>query len=190
MRELCRNRGIPVNEDYTLHTSPPGKSPGATGRERTMQPEKETGPDVLPVDAIRKDFPILGDIIYLDSAATGFSPEPVIEAMAEYEHHYRANVGRGVHRYTRIATQRYWHAHEKVAKLINGTHGTTVFTKNTTEAVNMVARGLAWKPGDRVVTTILEHHSNLLPWRSARERRGGPRGHWYQPGLLARPCGP
>jgi cysteine desulfurase/selenocysteine lyase len=170
MRELCRNRGIPVNEDYTLHTSPPGKSPGATGRERTMQPEKETGPEVLPVDAIRKDFPILGDIIYLDSAATGFSPEPVIEAMAEYEHHYRANVGRGVHRYTRIATQRYWHAHEKVAKLINGTHGTTVFTKNTTEAVNMVARGLAWKPGDRVVTTILEHHSNLLPWRALAKK--------------------
>jgi len=170
MRELCRNRGIPVNEDYTLHTSPPGKSPGAPVRERTMQPEKETGSDVFPVDEIRKDFPILGDIIYLDSAATGFSPEPVIEAMAEYEHSYRANVGRGVHRYTRIATQRYWHAHEKVAKLIHGTHGTTVFTKNTTEAINMVARGLAWKPGDRVVTTILEHHSNLLPWRAlARE---------------------
>ena len=71
-----------------------------------------------------------------------------------------------MHRFTRIATQRYWHAHEKVAKFISGTDGITVFTKNTTEAINMVARGLSWNPGDRVVTTILEHHSNLLPWRN------------------------
>ena len=141
-----------------------------------MTPEREeTGREIpaveeIAVEEIRKDFPILGDVIYLDNAATSFSPEPVIEAMVEFEHRYRANVGRGVHRYTRIATQRYWHAHEKVAKLINGTHGTTVFTKNTTEAINMVARGLSWDPGDRVITTILEHHSNLLPWRSLRRQ--------------------
>jgi cysteine desulfurase/selenocysteine lyase len=167
MRELCRTKGIPLNDDYTLKTSPGLKKPGDSVRERIMvQETKETGLDLLAVEEIRKDFPILGDVIYLDSAATGFSPEPVVEAMVEFEHRYRANVGRGVHRYTRIATQRYWHAHEKVAKLINGLHGTTVFTKNTTEAINMVARGLSWNPGDRVVTTILEHHSNLLPWRA------------------------
>ena len=85
--------------------------------------------------------------------------------MVEFEHRYRANVGRGVHRLTSIASQRYWHAHEKIAEFIGGKNGVTVFTKNTTESVNMVARGLTWKPGDRVITTILEHHSNLLPWR-------------------------
>jgi cysteine desulfurase/selenocysteine lyase len=89
----------------------------------------------------------------------------VIAAQVEFEHRYRANVGRGVHRLTSIASQRYWHAHEKVAEFIGGKNGVTVFTKNTTESVNMVAQGMGWKPGDRVITTILEHHSNLLPWR-------------------------
>ncbi len=131
-----------------------------------MEPDmaaQETGG--YDVDAIRRDFPILADIIYLDNAATSFSPEPVIAAMVEFEHRYRANVGRGVHRLTSIASHRYWHAHEKVAEFIGGKNGVTVFTKNTTESVNMVAQGLVWKTGDRVITTILEHHSNLLPWR-------------------------
>jgi cysteine desulfurase/selenocysteine lyase len=134
---------------------------------KMMEPirEKQAGPG-FAVDEIRKDFPILGDVIYLDNAATSFSPEPVINAMIEFEHQYRANVGRGVHRFTRIASQRYWHAHEKVAQFIGGSNGTTVFTKNTTEAINMVAQGLSWKSGDRIITTILEHHSNLLPWRN------------------------
>ncbi|HVP97062.1 aminotransferase class V-fold PLP-dependent enzyme [Methanoregula sp.] len=168
MRELCRDRGIPVRDDYTLQPEPPEE------REETVEiPEKRTlEPDMAAVgsgeynvEAVRRDFPILGDLIYLDNAATSFSPEPVIAAMVEFEHRYRANVGRGVHRLTGIASQRYWHAHEKVAEFIGGKQGTTVFTKNTTESVNMVAQGLSWKSGDRVVTTILEHHSNLLPWR-------------------------
>ena len=90
--------------------------------------------------------------------------------MVEFEHRYRSNVGRGVHRFTRIATQRYWHAHEKVAEFIGAQGGITVFTKNTTEAINMVAHGLSWTAGDRVVTSILEHHSNLLPWRSLEKQ--------------------
>ena len=118
------------------------------------------------VNEIRKDFPILGDIIYLDNAATSFSPEAVVDAMVEFEHRYRANVGRGIHRFTQISSQRYWHAHDKVAQFIGSKDGVTVFTKNTTEAINMVAQGLTWKSGDRVITTILEHHSNLLPWRN------------------------
>ncbi len=93
--------------------------------------------------------------------------------MVEFEHRYRANVGRGVHRFTQIASQRYWHAHDKVAQFIGGTDGITVFTKNTTEAINMVSQGLVWKPGDRVITTILEHHSNLLPWRNLGRRGVG-----------------
>jgi cysteine desulfurase/selenocysteine lyase len=121
---------------------------------------------VYDIDAIRKDFPILGDVNYLDNPATSFSPEPVVNAMVDFEHNYRANAGRGVHRLTRITSQRYWYAHEKVAKFIGGEEGVTVFTKNTTEAINMVAGGISWKPGDRIITTILEHHSNLLPWRA------------------------
>jgi cysteine desulfurase/selenocysteine lyase len=90
--------------------------------------------------------------------------------MVEYERNYRANVGRGVHRLTQIASQRYWHAHEKVSEFIGGKDGLVVFTRNTTESVNMVAQGLAWKEGDRVVSTILEHHSNLLPWYNLKRR--------------------
>jgi cysteine desulfurase/selenocysteine lyase len=169
MRELCKSKGIIVNDDYTLLTMPVRMTQDTVDKKEgtTMEPEmkKQAGAG-FAVNEIRKDFPILGDIIYLDNAATSFSPEPVIEAMVEFEHHYRANVGRGVHRFTRISSQRYWHAHDKVAQFIGGNDGVTVFTKNTTEAINMVAQGLVWKSGDRVITTILEHHSNLLPWRN------------------------
>jgi Selenocysteine lyase len=168
MRELCRDRGIPVRDDYTLQTEPPVEHEKtveiATGS--TMdQHMSGTAAGEYDVEAVGRDFPILSDIIYLDNAATGFSPEPVVAAQVEFEHNYRANVGRGVHRLTSIASQRYWHAHEKVADFIGGRDGVTVFTRNTTESINMVAQGLSWRPGDRVVTTILEHHSNLLPWR-------------------------
>jgi cysteine desulfurase/selenocysteine lyase len=166
---LCKSKGIIVNDDYTLRVGPVRVTQDTVDKKEgtTMEPEmkKQAGAG-FAVNEIRKDFPILGDIIYLDNAATSFSPEPVIEAMVEFEHRYRANVGRGVHRFTRIASQRYWHAHDKVAQFIGGNDGVTVFTKNTTEAINMVAQGLAWKSGDRVITTILEHHSNLLPWRN------------------------
>ncbi len=169
MRELCRSQGIPVNDDYTLRTGPV-RATLAKGDEmagRPMEKDQKKEPDAgFAVNEIRKDFPILGDIIYFDNAATSFSPEPVVEAMVEFEHRYRANVGRGVHRFTQIASQRYWHAHDKVAQFIGGTNGTTVFTKNTTEAIHMVAQGLAWNSGDRVITSILEHHSNLLSWRN------------------------
>ncbi|MDD4255708.1 MAG: aminotransferase class V-fold PLP-dependent enzyme [Methanofollis sp.] len=170
MREVCRNRGIAFNDDYSVRAT----------KEKVVRPaeavrgEAAPGPEIeeegFPVERIRRDFPILGDIVYLDNAATSFSPEAVVEAMVEFEHRYRANVGRGVHRLTQIASQRYWHAHEKVAAFIGGKDGVTVFTKNTTEAVNMVAQGLSWKPGDRVVTTILEHHSNLLPWTHLKKQ--------------------
>lgn len=169
MRELCKNKGIPINEDHTLRSVPEQVTRETVDitKKRTMEQEMEKQKRrEFAVDDIRKDFPILSDIVYLDNAATSFSPEPVIEAMVEFEHRYRANVGRGVHRLTQIASQRYWHAHEKVAEFIGGKNGVTVFTKNTTEAINMVAQGLSWKAGDRVVTTILEHHSNLLPWRN------------------------
>jgi len=116
------------------------------------------------------DFQIPRYLRYMDSAATSLVPEPVITAMNEYDRQYRANVGRGMHRLTRVATQRYHDAHEFVSSFIGGKEGTTVFTRNTTEAINMVAAGLDWHPGDRIVTTVVEHHSNLLPWLRLRQK--------------------
>jgi len=115
---------------------------------------------------------LLSEVCYLDSAATSLSPEPVLQAMLEYERHYRANVGRGVHRLSQIASQKYWDAHRKVAAFIGAEGGETVFTRNTTEAITLVAEGIPWNAGDRVVTTLIEHHSNLLPWMRLRDRKG------------------
>lgn len=114
---------------------------------------------------VRRDFSLLTDIIYLDSASMGLSPEPVLQAMLEYERNYRSNLGKNAHRLSGIATMRYHHAHEKVAAFIGGTGGELVFTKNATEALNIVARGISWQRGDRIITTVLAHHSSLLPWK-------------------------
>ena len=119
---------------------------------------------------IRADFPILKDIIYMDNAATSLTPEPVLEAVLSYYREYRANVGRGVHRLAQLASQRYKDAHSKVAGFIGAKEGEVIFTKNTTEAINMVAYGLNFEKGDEVVTTMLEHHSNFLPWLRLKER--------------------
>jgi cysteine desulfurase / selenocysteine lyase len=126
----------------------------------------------MDVKEIRKDFPILKDVIYLDSASTSLTPEPVLQAVLDYYHSYKANVGRGVYRMAQLADQRYRDAHRKAAEFIGGAgpQGTTIFTRNTTESINIVASGLKWKKGDRIVTTLLEHHSNLLPWMRLREK--------------------
>ncbi len=124
---------------------------------------------MLDVKRIRDDFPILADISYMDNAATSLSPEQVISSTNDFERHYRSNVGRGVHRLTSMASQKYWYAHQKIARFIGGENGTTVLTKNTTEAINMVACGTSWSKGDNVVSTILEHHSNFLPWIRLRK---------------------
>jgi cysteine desulfurase/selenocysteine lyase len=124
------------------------------------------------IEDTREDFPIMKDLIYMDSAATSLSPVPVINAMNEYELRYRANVGRGVHRLAMVATQKYADAHKKIASFIGAKEGQVVITKNTTEAINMVACGLEWQKGDKVVTTLLEHHSNYLPWLRLHEKNG------------------
>ncbi len=123
----------------------------------------------MKVHEIRADFPILEDVIYLDSASTSLTPEPVLEAVLDYYRAYKANVGRGVYRLAQMADQRYRDAHRKAAAFVWGVEGVTIFTRNTTESINIVARGLSWKRGDRIVTTLLEHHSNLLPWMRLKE---------------------
>lgn len=124
----------------------------------------------MNIDQIRQETPLSREVIYLDNASTSLSPQPVIDAMVEYESHYRANVGRGVHRLSQIAGQLYWDAHEIVNRFIGGETGTPVFVRNCTEAINMVSRGLDFRPGDEVITTITDHHSNLLPWYVLREK--------------------
>jgi len=124
----------------------------------------------MDVERIRADFPILKHIIYMDSAATSLTPEPVLEAVSRYYREYNANVGRGVHRLSQFASQKYNDAHRKVAEFIGAQEEEVIFTKNTTEAINMVAYGLTWEKGDEVVTTLLEHHSNFLPWLRLKEK--------------------
>jgi cysteine desulfurase/selenocysteine lyase len=118
--------------------------------------------DVLEV---RRDFPILNKVVYLDSAATSLKPVQVLEAVREFFFEYSANYGRGAHRLARQATERYEAVREEMAKFIGAQPEQLIFTKNTTQAINAVALGLQWERGDQVITTSIEHHSNLLPWQ-------------------------
>ncbi|MEM4188613.1 MAG: cysteine desulfurase [Candidatus Hadarchaeum sp.] len=125
------------------------------------------------VDEVRAEIPFLRTgIIYLDNAATTPTPEPVIEAMLSYYHEFSANVGRGLHRATRRATEEFEAAREKIARVIGAKPEEIIFTRNTTEAINIVARGLNWKSGDKVITSLFEHHSNLLPWQRLEKEHG------------------
>ncbi len=169
MAELCRAHDLALTDEGGLA---PNRPPAPAARRPAATPAAAVAapPAAAAGTAPRADFAVLGDTVYLDSAATSLSPEPVLAAQLEFERSYRANVGRGVHRLSQLASERYWLAREKVARFVNGGNGTLVFTKNTTEAVELVAHGLPWAPGDRIVTTVLEHHSNLLPWLRLRER--------------------
>lgn len=119
---------------------------------------------MFSAEDIRKDFPLLEHVVYLDSAATSLSPRQVVEAQMDAEFHYRANVGRGVHRLGRMATHKFEESRETIQKFFGGERGTFAFTRNTTEGINVVAQGLAWNKSDRVLVSLQEHHSNLLPW--------------------------
>ncbi len=121
----------------------------------------------------RKDFPILGrnvngkPLAYLDNAATSQKPRQVIEAISGYYENYNANIHRGIHRLSEEATSAYEEAHKKAASLIGAGEGEIIFTKNTTESLNLLAYsiGLTLRPGDEIVLTEAEHHSNLVPWQ-------------------------
>ncbi len=115
-------------------------------------------------DQIRNDFPVLSRLIYLDNAATSLSPRQVIEAQNTAEYTYRANVGRGIHRMSRMATHQYEEARTTLKRFFGGENGTLAFTRNTTEATNIVAQGIDWNKTDRIITILQDHHSNLLPW--------------------------
>ncbi|MBV9871173.1 MAG: cysteine desulfurase [Frankiaceae bacterium] len=132
------------------------------------------------VARIRKDFPILErevrpgvPLVYLDSAATSQKPLAVLDAMRDYNERHNANVHRGIHTLAEEATALYEGAREKVASFIGATDSReVVFTKNSTEAMNLLARVVPLHPGDEVVITEMEHHSNIVPWQLACERSG------------------
>ena len=129
---------------------------------------------MLDVKKIRQDFPILdSDIIYLDNAASSLTPEQVVQKMLEFYHDYRANVERAVHRFSQRASEEYEKAHAKVADFINAESETEIIlTRNATEAINLVANGLNWKKGDKIVTSLVEHHSNFIVWLRLKKRCG------------------
>jgi cysteine desulfurase/selenocysteine lyase len=129
---------------------------------------------LLNVDAIRGDFPILDKgVIYLDSAASSLTPEQVVLKEMEFYRGYRANVERGVHRWSQQASQEYEGAHEEVARFINASGLENVaMLRNTTEGINLVANSFDWKKGDKIVTTVIEHHSNFITWLRVGNRYG------------------
>lgn len=129
---------------------------------------------MFDVEKVRQDFPILKKgIIYFDSAASSLTPEQVLVKMLEFYHNYRANVERGVHKLSQDASEEYGKAKSKVANLVNAeSENEIIVTKNTTEGINIVANGIRWKKGDKIVTSILEHHSNYIVWLRLKQRYG------------------
>lgn len=132
------------------------------------------------VETVRAEFPILQrqvngkPLVYLDSAASAQKPRAVIEAMTGAMEHSYANVHRGLHTLANETTEAYEAARRSVARFINADEGEVVFTKGGTEAINLVAAGLAGTlaAGDEILLTQMEHHANIVPWHFLRERLG------------------
>ncbi|MBA3868182.1 MAG: cysteine desulfurase [Anaerolineae bacterium] len=135
------------------------------------------------VEAVRSDFPILRQmhsdnvpLVYLDNAATSQKPASVIEAIDTYYREYNANVHRGIHKLSEQATSAYEEARLKVRKFINAASKREIlFTRGTTESINLVAQ--TWgranlKAGDVVISTVMEHHSNIVPWQILAAEKG------------------
>lgn len=134
------------------------------------------------VDAVRADFPILArqvhgrPLIYLDNGASAQKPRCVIEAVTRaYEGEY-ANVHRGLHYLSNLATENYERVRAIIARFLNAPHeDEVIFTSGSTEALNMVSYGWAapnLQPGDEILLSVLEHHANIVPWHFLRERQG------------------
>jgi cysteine desulfurase/selenocysteine lyase len=139
--------------------------------------------ELLDVDAIREDFPILQrefngeQVVYLDNAATTQTPDPVVDTIADYYRQTNANVHRGLHQLSQEASIAYEDAHDRLAEFVGASGGREemVFTKNTTESLNLVA--YAWGlrelgPGDEVVLTEMEHHAALVTWQQIAKQTG------------------
>ena len=147
-----------------------------------MNPKPETQNPKLNVAQLRSDFPILHQqvngkpLVYLDNGATSQKPRAVIDALVRYYERDNSNVHRGLHALSMRATDGYEGARARIAKFINAADpAEIIFTRGTTESINLVAR--SWtrahlKPGDVILTTEMEHHSNLVPWQQAAQAAG------------------
>ena len=137
---------------------------------------------MLNIEEIRKDFPILSrtvynrPLVYLDNAATTQKPRAVVEAMTEEYYSVNANVHRGVHYLSQQATELHEQARGNVQKFINArSEAEIIFTRGTTESLNLVAFSFGeafLKEGDEVLVSVMEHHSNIVPWQMLRDRKG------------------
>ncbi|WP_300401768.1 cysteine desulfurase [Nocardioides sp.] len=143
---------------------------------------------MLPqLDIVRKDFPILErtlagglPLVYLDSANTSQKPQVVIDTMVDHLERHNANISRAMHQLGAESTEAFESARDKVAAFIGAPRrDEVIFTKNASEALNLVANSLAWAtgdlavgPGDEVLITEMEHHSNIVPWQLLTERKG------------------
>jgi cysteine desulfurase / selenocysteine lyase len=142
-----------------------------------------TATAALDVAAVRRDFPILASstsdgrpLIYLDNAATTQKPRTVIDALAHFYERDNANVHRGLYDLSRRATDAYEHARARIARFVNApSSDDIVWVRGSTEGINLVASawgGANLRPGDEIVLTMLEHHSNIVPWQLIAERTG------------------
>jgi cysteine desulfurase / selenocysteine lyase len=139
-------------------------------------------PGALNVRAVRDDFPILATrlygkaLVYLDNAATTQKPQVVIDRLTRYYAHENANIHRGVHYLSELATEAYEEARQTVCRFLNAAAAQgIVFVRGTTEAINLVAQTYGRVhvgPGDDIVITVMEHHSNIVPWQMLCEQKG------------------
>jgi cysteine desulfurase/selenocysteine lyase len=144
---------------------------------------------MVNVQKIRKDFPQLQrkidgkPIIYLDSTATSLKPRSVIDAMNKYYTHYCANIFRGIYTISEEATEAYENTRNKVASFIgSSTPREVVFTRNTTESLNLLVYGWAIRElheGDHILVPVMEHHSNFVPWQQLAQQHGWVVDIWY-----------
>ncbi len=119
---------------------------------------------------IRSDIPLLEDVIYLDAASTTPTPKPVVNAMCDYFYNYNSNTGRGAYRMAVKSTKKFEFARSIISKFFGFKSSELIFTKNTTEGINLVANGLDFKKGDSVIVPNIEHHSNFIPWLNLKKK--------------------
>src|SRR5437762_11758339 len=144
-----------------------------------MEPSTATGLDVA---AVRREFPVLAErgVVYLDSAASAQKPRVVLDTVRDgFANHY-ANIHRGVYSLSQESTEAFEGSRRAVASWIGAAFEEVVFTKNVTEAINLVA--YSWGranvgPGDRVLITQMEHHSNIVPWQLLVKEKGATLGY-------------
>ncbi|KAJ8540329.1 hypothetical protein K7X08_030248 [Anisodus acutangulus] len=183
LRAVCRNPNFTNRNSTSLRWRSQSRPLHVSASAASIFPlvdDPKLGPGSLG-HITRSDFPILhqeingSKLVYLDNAATSQKPTAVIKALQNYYEAYNSNVHRGIHYLSAKATDEYESARQKVANFINAGAREIIFTRNATEAINLVA--YSWglsnlKPGDEIITTIAEHHSAIVPWQIVAQKTG------------------